>query len=126
MNMLENFKNDLENKTVDELVVVKEELSKAIDGVSDDVLLCDSVIGQKFIERLNSDLDAVRKKYYHIKGNAEQQFAELNLLKGRECQLAQQLLSLTSAGKTKEDLLRKLEVILAFIEVKQKEGEFCR
>ncbi|MFA5323447.1 MAG: hypothetical protein WC373_12315 [Smithella sp.] len=114
-------KSDLYGKSIDELDALRQEIENGIAGAADNAALANGMIGQKLIKRFASDLDAIRKKYFTIKGSHEDQLSALHRLQGREQQLVEELLNLASAEKVKRDLGADLELVTMMMGDKKKE-----
>jgi ABC-type xylose transport system substrate-binding protein len=111
----------LHDKSADELSILRQEVENSIAGAADNAALAGGMMGQKLIKRFASDLDAIRKKYFTIKGSPDDQLSSLHRLQGREQQLVEELLNLVSAEKVKLDLGSDLELITMMIGDKKKE-----
>ena len=75
--------NDSEAKLIEDRARIVEML----DVHNDIATFSKTVLGKHTLARLRRDLEAVRKKYYHIKGTSEAIVAELMRNQGREAVL---------------------------------------
>lgn len=106
---------DLRGKSVDELEGLRLQIEDGLQGCADNAELAESMMGQKLIKRLSADLEAIRKKYVGIKGKPEDQLVALHVLQGREQQLSEELLNLTSANTVKINLGVQIEAVILAI-----------
>ena len=79
--------NQFFGKSVEELEGIRVKMKDALDDILVVTSLAESIQGKKWIKRLESDLAAVRAKYFQIKGGSEERLRELAKLQGREEQL---------------------------------------
>ena len=113
--------SDLYGKNLEELHARRLEVEEGIRGCEENAALADSAPGQKLIKRLSVDLDAIRRKYAFIKGNAEEQLAVLHRLQGREQQVGEELSNLKSAADARRNLGLQLEAITFAIGERKKD-----
>ena len=99
------------------------EMLEKLEYVKDCIAIIATVPGKRYVEGLEKDLSAVRRKYSGIKNeDSDKMLRQLCLIQGREAELDEQLRSFSEAEDNRKLLTAELEKITVLVNQKEKEN----